>query len=104
MLAGVPVEIRSALATDVEALARLAALTFPLACPPGSTPQDQQAFIAAVLSPERFAEYVADPQRVVLVAESDDELVGYTMLVAGEPTDADVRSALTILPTIELSK
>ncbi|ROS31601.1 GNAT family N-acetyltransferase [Cellulomonas sp. PhB150] len=104
MLAGVPVEIRPAQATDVEALARLAALTFPLACPPGSTAQDQQAFIDAVLSPERFADYVADQQRVVLVAQSDDDLVGYTMLVAGEPADPDVRAALTIAPTIELSK
>jgi tRNA (guanine37-N1)-methyltransferase len=108
MLACVPVAIRPALPADVEALARLAALTFPLACPPGSTAQDQQEFIDTVLSPARFADYVEDPQRVVLVAqlgpESDDELVGYTMLVAGDPTDDDVRAALTIAPTIELSK
>ncbi|MDM7832245.1 GNAT family N-acetyltransferase [Cellulomonas edaphi] len=116
-----PDVIRPATPADVDALARLAAVTFPLACPPGSTAQDQQEFIDAVLSPARFAEYVADPQRTVLVAESPDEspedatdepaddgpareLVGYTMLVAGEPTDDDVRAALTLAPTVELSK
>lgn len=104
MLTDVPVVIRRALAADVEELAELAALTFPLACPPGSTAQDQQEFIDAVLSVERFAEYVSAPSRAVLVAALDDELVGYTMLVAGEPADEDVQAALHLRPTIELSK
>ncbi|NNH07981.1 GNAT family N-acetyltransferase [Cellulomonas fimi] len=95
--------VRPALPADVDALAALAALTFPLACPPGSTAADQQAFVAAVLSAERFAQYVADPARAVLVAD-DDVLTGYTMLVEGEPADGDVRAALTVRPTIELSK
>ena len=75
-------------------------MTFPLACPPGSTAQDQQEFIDTVLSVERFAAYLEDPDRDVLVA---DDLSGYTMLVAGEPTDEDVRAALHLRPTIELS-
>jgi ribosomal protein S18 acetylase RimI-like enzyme len=95
--------IRPAVRADLGALAALAALTFPLACPPGSTAQDQQEFIDAVLSTERFAEYLEDPHRILLVAE-DGDLVGYTMLVAGEPTDDDVRAALHLRPTIELSK
>jgi ribosomal protein S18 acetylase RimI-like enzyme len=95
------VRVRPAEHDDLDALARLAAVTFPLACPPGSTAQDQQAFIDTVLSVERFAEYLADPQRDVLVA---DDLLGYTMLVAGEPADDDVRAALHLRPTIELSK
>lgn len=95
--------VRPAEHTDLSALAELAAITFPLACPPGSTAQDQQEFIATVLSAERFAEYLEDPSRTVLVAE-DGVLVGYTMLVAGEPTDEDVRAALHLRPTIELSK
>ena len=88
---------------DLDALARLAAVTFPLACPPGSTVQDQQEFIAAVLSVERFGGYLADPARDLLVAD-DGQLLGYTMLVAGEPADPDVRAALRLHPTIELSK
>lgn len=99
-----PLQVRPAQPVDVPALARLAAATFPLACPPGSTPADQQAFIDAVLSRARFDEYLADPARTVLVADEHDELVGYTMLVAGTPTDADVRAALTLTPTVELSK
>lgn len=31
-------------------------------------------------------------------------MAGYTMLVAGEPADADVAAAVTSRPTIELSK
>ncbi|MBO3083465.1 GNAT family N-acetyltransferase [Cellulomonas fengjieae] len=95
--------VRAAEHSDLDALARLAALTFPLACPPGSTPADQQEFIDTVLSVDRFAEYLADPLRDVLVA-GDGEPVGYTMLVAGEPADEDVRAALRLRPTIELSK
>lgn len=97
------VAVRAAEHGDLDQLARLAALTFPLACPPGSTAADQQAFIATVLSVDRFAQYLADPDRDVLVA-GDGELVGYTMLVAGEPADEDVRAALHLYPTIELSK
>ena len=95
--------VRPAEHADLDALAALAALTFPLACPPGSTAQDQQEFIDAVLSPQRFAEYLDDPLRDVLVA-GDGALVGYTMLVSGEPSDEDVRAALHLRPTIELSK
>lgn len=96
--------VRPAGPGDIAALAALAALTFPLACPPDSTPADQQEFIAGHLSPARFAEYLADATRTVLVAAQDDELVGYTMLVAGEPHDDEVRGSLRIRPTVELSK
>jgi tRNA (guanine37-N1)-methyltransferase len=95
--------VRPAVAAEVAQLSELAALTFPLACPPGSTAADQQAFIADVLSPERFASYLTDPDRAVLVAV-DDTLVGYTMLVFSPPTDPDVRAALTLAPSVELSK
>lgn len=96
--------VRPAGPDDVAPLAELAALTFPLACPPGSTPADQQAFIERNLSAERFTDYLADDARTVLVAALDHELVGYTMLVAGEPGDDEVRAALRIRPTVELSK
>lgn len=99
--------VRAAVIEDVPDLAVLAAVTFPLACPPGSTRADQQAFIDAVLSPDRFAEYLDDPTRTVLVAQDDavpGVLLGYTMLVAGDPSDPEVLAALRRLPTIELSK
>lgn len=89
---------------DAGRLAEVAAVTFPLACPPHTTDEAKAAFIAAHLSESSFAGYLADPARVLFVAEEGDALLGYTMLVAGEPTDADVAAALGIRPTVELSK
>ena len=40
----------------------------------------------------------------MLLAEQDGIPLGYAMLVRGEPQDADVRAALTLHPTVELSK
>ncbi|MBG6237210.1 tRNA (guanine37-N1)-methyltransferase [Mycetocola sp. CAN_C7] len=96
--------IRRATTTDAAGLAELARLTFPLACPPNSAPEDIQDFIATQLSSERFADYLADHGRVLVVAEDDAGLCGYTMLVRGEPADPDVAAAITVRPTIELSK
>lgn len=88
------------------ALTELAALTFPLACPPSVVPADAAAFIASRLSREAFATHLADPSHRVLVATDDDGglLLGYTLLVLGEPADADAAAAVTDRPTVELSK
>lgn len=96
--------VRRADHADVEALAALAALTFPLACPPHTTDEAKAAFIAAHLSEASFTRYLDDPARVIFVAEAEGALAGYTMLVTGEPTDADVAAAVTLRPTVELSK
>lgn len=61
-------------------------------------------FVAEHLTPARFAEYVVDPARAVLLAEEDGKAVGYAMLVHGDPYDADARAAVRHLPTTELSK
>ena len=99
--------IRRAAPEDAPALHHLAAETFPLACPPELTADDQRAFIDAHLSEASFLTYLADTNRVVLVDEVDGALVGYTMLVLGQPTDADVRLAVgedDARPIAELSK
>ena len=93
--------IRTATPADAAALAELAAATFPLACPPGNKPEDIQDFIDTHLTTAHFAEYLADPQRVILIA---DDFAGYTLLVLAEPTDEDVVAAITHHPTAELSK
>lgn len=85
-------------------LAAVAARTFPLACPPSSTAENIAVFIDANLSPARFAEYLADPDRVVLTAHEDDRIVGYAMLIRGIIDDADVQRAVDVRPTVELSK
>lgn len=120
--------IRQATAADLDGLAELAAETFPLACPPHTTPEAVADFVARNFTPGHFAGYLADPERTVLVAErpvaerpvggsgsgrpgasgASDEasarLVGYTMLIGGEPKDADAAAAVAARPAIELSK
>ena len=100
------VTIRRAAPGDEAALAAVAAVTFPLACPPHTTDEAKAAFIATVLSEERFAEYLADDARRLLMAEDarPEPAIGYTMVNLGEPADADVRGAIRIRPTTELSK
>ncbi len=96
--------IRPATAADAAALAAVAAATFPLACPPHTTDEAKAEFIARNLAETSFAGYLADPDRALFLAEFDGEAVGYTMLVFGEPSDADVAAAITTRPTVELSK
>ena len=88
-----------------EALAELAAETFPLACPPHTSDEAKASFIRTVLSEERFAAYLVDPDRSLFAAEdASGALVGYTMLVRGEPADADAAAAISRRPSVELSK
>ena len=96
--------VRPAVPAELPELAAVAALTFPLACPPHTTDEAKAAFIAAHLTETSFAGYLADPARDVLVAEVDGRIAGYVMLIEGEPTDADVAAAIRIRPTVELSK
>lgn len=90
--------------TDVIELADVAAKTFPLACPAATTADNIAAFIAANLSAECFAGYLADPDRAVYVAREDGPILGYAMLIRGVPDDPDVTRAVTSAPAIELSK
>ena len=96
--------VRPATPNDAAALAEVAAATFALACPPHVTQESIDTFIREVLSLERFESYLADESRDVLLAEDDGDPVGYAMLVAGEPADADVSAVLAHRPTVELSK
>jgi ribosomal protein S18 acetylase RimI-like enzyme len=92
---------------DLTELAAVAAATFPLACPPSAPSSDIAAFIASSLTEEHFAGYLTDPDRAVFVARGntgEGRILGYTMLIAGEPDDADVRRAVPLRPAIELSK
>lgn len=97
-------EIRRATRGDARILHELAATTFPLASPPDTRPEDNQAFIATHLSEARFREYLDDPARILFLGVLGDAPVGYTMLVTGEPYDADAARAVTHRPTVELSK
>ena len=96
--------IRKATADDAGRLTALAAVTFPLACPPSSSPEDIAAHLASTLSERHFQDYLADPDITVLVIDADGGLRGYSLLVNRPAQDADVASALTLLPSVELSK
>jgi tRNA (guanine37-N1)-methyltransferase len=100
--------VRPAVPSDAAALADLAAVTFPLACPPEMPREDVDAFVATQLSAQRFAAYLVDADRILLVDDAEGKdgapLAGYTMVVLGEPSDADVAQAVRIRPTAELSK
>lgn len=106
-------EVRDAVPGDAPTLAALAAATFPLACPPDVGGSDVAAFVAAHLSPERWAGYLADPAGyVVLVAEAGaggPGLLGYVLVVlpsaaGAAPLAADVAAAVPERPAAELSK
>lgn len=84
-------------------LADVAARTFPLACPPSTRPRDVADFLAANLSPSRFADYLNDPDRSVLSAVEDGRIIGYAMIIRGIP-DAAVARAVVVRPAVELSK
>lgn len=96
--------VEQATAVCVAELADVAARTFPLACPPSVAPEDVAAFVTENLSPERFADYLADPGRVVLTAVEDNRIIGYAMIIRGVPDDPDVSAAVADRPSIELSK
>ncbi|MGH3958503.1 GNAT family N-acetyltransferase [Mycobacterium sp.] len=76
--------VATADSVNVDELAGLASRTFPLACPPSVTRENIASFVAANLSATRFGEYLADPDRLLLIAEHDDRIIGYVMLVRGD--------------------
>lgn len=96
--------IRTATADDAGRLASLAAVTFPLACPSESRPEDIAAHLANNLSETHFRAYLADPDITILVIDAGGELRGYSLLAARPAGDPDVAAVLTELPSTELSK
>lgn len=86
-------------------LAGLAASTFPLACPPGSAPEDIRSFIAANLTAEHFAAHIRAVDRTVLWAGDEDGTpVGYCLLVHGSQPAFSEPATLRHAPTVELNK
>jgi ribosomal protein S18 acetylase RimI-like enzyme len=98
------VRIATADSVDIAELAAVAARTFPLACPPSVTRANIASFVDANLSEARFAEYLSDPQRLILTAGQDDRIIGYAMLIRGVGDDPEVGQAVPVRPAAELSK
>lgn len=98
------ISVRRADAPEAAELAAVAAATFPLACPPTAAAADIAAAIETNLSAQSFAAYLADPNRVVLVATNNGSVIGYCMLIRGIGDDADVAVSVPDRPAVELSK
>ena len=96
--------IRRAVPADALALSHLAAETFPLACPPGTTEDNIRGFIERNLSEASFQSYLRNPTYRVWVAIAEDDMAGYAMAIHGEPTDPDIATSVSHRPTMELSK
>ncbi|WP_244971467.1 GNAT family N-acetyltransferase [Paramicrobacterium chengjingii] len=96
--------VRQATASDANAVSALAVETFGLACPPDMPRADIESFANENLSPERFTAYLTDPTHMLLLAEADDVLDGYTLLIDRSPSDPHVDEAVTARPAVELNK
>jgi ribosomal protein S18 acetylase RimI-like enzyme len=98
------VAVRIAAPADASTLSELAAATFPLACPPHTTPEAIADFISRNFTVTHFEGYIADPHRALFLAEENGQAVGYAMLIMTEPTDENVASSIKHHPSCELSK
>ncbi len=98
------VVIRSARVDESDAVAALAAATFPDACPASMPEVAIRAYIDAHLSPARIAEHLMGDQAEVIVGERAGELVGYVLLFRGDAGRPPTGSGVTVSPTALLSK
>ncbi|WP_418276347.1 GNAT family N-acetyltransferase [Isoptericola jiangsuensis] len=100
--------VRPARPDEAAEIAWLAALTFPLACPPGTGVSTMAAHIAAHLTPAHVERWIRDPDRALLVGVDDGAPAGYALLVRGLPDGAQERETLSTAtgpgPYVELSK
>ncbi|GAB2714095.1 GNAT family N-acetyltransferase [Nocardia thraciensis] len=103
-MSDIPVTVDRAGLWDAEALSDVAAAAFPMACPPELEPTDIETFVADILSGERFGDYLTDPDRTILKATANGDIVGYAMLVAGAPIDPAIAAAIGGRPVAEISK
>lgn len=81
-------EVRPARPAEADALAALAAATFPAACPPELPTAAIAEHIATHLTAQNFARLIADEHADVFVAATRAGLVGYSvclLLPAGQP-------------------
>jgi ribosomal protein S18 acetylase RimI-like enzyme len=101
---GSSLTLRRATHDDATALAKLAAATFALACPPELTQDDIAEHIAKNLSAQAFTRTLEQPNATVCVAQLCDSgvdpgghsqpLIGYTVTESGSIDDADTASLL----------
>lgn len=104
-----PGVVRRATVDDAAEAAWLAALTFPLACPPEASRSEMATHIAHKLTLPQFREWATSDRHALLVYDDGSQLLGYALLIRGTPegvAEADaVRAASGRgAPYVELSK
>lgn len=95
--------VRAAAAADAVALAALAALTFPLACPPGTDPADITEFVRGNFTAAHLAAHVADASCDVLLV-ADDARPGTPLAYALVVDDVPPSTAVVPAPSRMVSK
>lgn len=75
---------RLATTADLPALAKLGTDAFVDKFGPLYKPEDLAAFLAEYRSVARFAEQLAEPRILIQLAEEDDELLGYCLIIRGD--------------------
>lgn len=78
-----PIQIRIAGSQDAQLLADLGAKTFYDAFAAYNTPEDMAGYLHGAFSEQKQAEELSAPGSVFLVAESEEEPVGYARLLGG---------------------
>lgn len=101
--------VRRATVEDAAEVAWLAALTFPLACPPEASAVEMATHITQRLTPAHFREWAASEAHALLVRDGGTGLLGYALLVLGAPEGAAEADAVRQAsgregPYVELSK
>lgn len=107
--ASFPGVVRRATADEAAEIAWLAALTFPLACPPEASRTEMATHIAQKLTPAQFREWATSDRHALLVHDDGARLLGYALLALGAPegaAEAETVQQATGLeaPYVELSK
>jgi ribosomal protein S18 acetylase RimI-like enzyme len=74
------IHVRNASPDDNALLARLGAQTFRDTFGPDNTAEDMTAYLAQAFGPEKQASELADPGTTFLIAEIEEESVGYARL------------------------
>jgi len=81
------ITIRTARACDNDLLAGIGARTFREAFGPDNTPEDMAAYLDRSFGPEKQGAELAEPGTTFLIAEVEDEAVGYARLREGPARD-----------------
>jgi ribosomal protein S18 acetylase RimI-like enzyme len=77
--------IRNVSKTDADDLALIGERTLALACPATTPEADLRSYIAAEFNPEKFRQYINDPNATIYGAEVSGRVIGYCLLYRAQP-------------------